>query len=930
MQRVFLGWDRPGLTAAVEYLVGRFGRPGLVDLGGVVIAVPGARAGRRLLELLVEQAEQQGSILTPPRIVTVGVLPELLYRAARPFASDLVQELVWITALGRMPRERLASVVPSLPAEGEFGAWLSLAKMLADLHRELAAEDLSFADVARRGPHLQRFRETRRWQVLAELQQRYLEVLDEAGLWDVQTARLVAIRQKECETAHELILVGTVDLNRAQRLILDQVSQRVTALVLAPKELADRFDEHGCVRPEAWQEARIDLRPEQIELADAPADQAAAVARVLASFQGRFQAEQITIGVPDEQLVPHLEHQLKRLGVAVRHGAGRPARSSSPCRLLEAAAEYLDGKRFAAFAALVRHPAIQDWLDDPARGLPGDWLCQLDAYYAEHLPEGLGHEWLGPEWGYRQIRRVRESVEELLSGLTGASRPLPQWGEPLAGLLAAVYGRRSLNRAVEPDRSILAVCEAIREILLGHQALPEALGPTISGAEALRLVLWQLEAERVPPPVMPGAVELLGWLELPLDDAPAMVVSGFNDGLVPTSINGDLFLPNQLRRALGVQDNQRRYARDAYALSVLAASREQLRLIAGRRSADGQPLVPSRLLFACEGRTLARRVKAFFSPVGEAKGPRPSAAPPPKTRIEIPQPRPLPEPVTYMNVTEFRDYLACPYRYYLRHRLGLVELSDQGDELDGLAFGDLAHKVLHRFGKGPAAMSENAEQIEADLNRHLDQVAREQYGRQPLVAIQVQVEQLRARLKAFARWQADWAAKGWKIMRVEAGDAEAFFQVDGRKMILRGRIDRIDFNRQTGQWAIFDYKTSERPQDPETAHRKGGRWIDLQLPLYRHLGRGLGLPDSPALGYILLPRDPVQVGQALANWTEEDLESADRAAEEVIRSVWAERFWPPAEAPPGFGEFATICQEQQFSRPFAAEQDAERGAEEAE
>jgi len=82
---------------------------------------------------------------------------------------------------------------------------------------------------------------------------------------------------------------------------------------------------------------------------------------------------------------------------------------------------------------------------------------------------------------------------------------------------------------------------------------------------------------------------------------------------VPPRSNSDLFLPNQLRRGLDIEDNDRRYARDAYALSVLAASREDLRLIVGRRSADGDPLLPAGCSSPADDPAMARRVMAFFS-----------------------------------------------------------------------------------------------------------------------------------------------------------------------------------------------------------------------------------------------------------------------------------------------------------------------------
>lgn len=920
--RVFLGWDKPGLISAADYVIDRFGRPGLLDLRNVVIVVPGGRAGRRLLELLVDRAERAGDVFFPPEIVTRRRLPELLYQPKRPFAGALVQELAWIEVLRNVDAALVGAVFPVLPDSTDLLGWLALGKTLSRLHRELAADALDFAAVADRGEGLSGFREASRWRALAEIQTAYLRRLDELELWDQQTARLVAIRQAECNTNSEILLVAVADMNRAEQLMLDQVRDRVTALVVAPESVSERFDEYGCLRSEAWKDVVLDLDPRQIEVVEGPADQAAAAVRALASWNGRFRGEQITIGVPDAQIVPYLEQFLRQAEVPERYGAGLPVPQTAPCRFLNAVAEYLAGRTFAAFAALARHPAVEQWLVQ--QDVPPTWLADLDAYHEAHLPDRIGNEWIGPENTFRSPKAAHRAIERLLRPFED-SRPLGDWAPPVLETLTSIFGSQPLDPATEPDRTIVLACDLIRDVLRAVQGVPSSLAPSVAAPDALRLILRELESETVPAMPVRDAVELLGWLELPLDDAPALIVTGFNEGRVPHGASADAFLPNRLRRALGVEDDDRRYARDAYALTVLAASRSELRLIAGRRSADETPLIPSRLLFACDAETAARRVLDVFSSGDEDKPAivLPGQLSPGMTRmvVEPPRPRPLERPITSMRVTEFRDYLACPYRYYLRHQLGLGALGDDSQELGGASFGSLAHAVLGMFGTSPLADSSEPEEIAAWLSDALDRLLRAEHGEAPLPAIRVQAEQLRLRLKAFAQWQARWRADGWRTVLVEAGPDPpgAALVVDGEPMHLRGRIDRIDVHERTGEYFLLDYKTADQAKTPEATHRTKGDWIDLQLPLYRHLVRAMNFQGRVRLGYVNLPKDVSKMELAEAAWTDDELAAADRTAEEVVRKVRRQEFWPPVQPPPDyFEEFAAICGDGPFATDAAA------------
>ncbi|MBU0754657.1 MAG: PD-(D/E)XK nuclease family protein [Planctomycetes bacterium] len=916
MNRVFLDWTQPGLVTAARYLIQTRNDPSPINLSGMVVAVPGSRAGRRLLEILVQEAEHEKIPLIPPEIVTLGRLPELLYRAGKPFAGDLVQDLAWAEALSTVGQEQLKTITSALPESNRIEAWLELGRMVRNLHQELAAEGLDFSDVASQGVQVRTFPEAPRWQSLARIQRSYLNILNGLGLWDLQSARRHAIENRECHTGRDLVLLGTVDLNGQQRRMLDQVQDRVTVLVLAPEALKHRFDSLGCLLPEMWIHEPIEIDMKQVQQADGPAEQAALAVQAIADLEGNYSTEEISLGVPDEEVAPYLKQVLDENRISTRYAGGMPLRRSGPYRCLSAVADHLSAPRFQSFAALVRHPAIQSWLE--GSGLNG-WLSDLDRFQTDCLPYTLTRAHAAAATDPAPWIPVYDEVKRLLKPLGGNRQPLHLWVEPIFNLIVGLYGQRTYDPAKEADHLIVESFRHLKDELHGFETLPDPLIPRTTGAEALRLLLRQTSNAGLPPLAHKDALELLGWLELPLDDAPVLMVTGFNEGIIPSSINEDPFLPNGLRRVLGLVDNHRRYARDAYALNVLSASKEALTLIMGRRRANGDPLNPSRLLFACHEEEAARRALSFFVPPESNRQETNRyfrlRAGNDRSQLPIPRPLPLAEEITSMRVTEFRDYLACPYRYYLRHCLDLEGLDDHAEELDGGAFGSLAHAVLSAFGSGGFAASLDPQAIAVDLERILDRLVQRRFGKQVKASVLIQIEQLRLRLRAFAQWQAAWSAKGWRIRFLEISPPKnkAALVVDGRPMFLRGRIDRIDFHEKTGAWMIFDYKTGNEAKSPEKVHCNRNGWVDLQLPLYRHLAKALGLQGDPGLGYIALPKQPEKTDAYIAQWTAADLEDADRTAARVVRNVREEKFWPPESAPSGyFGEYASICQEGYF------------------
>jgi hypothetical protein len=911
IRRVFLGWNAPPLPAAAAELMNRYRSAGTLDLSRTVVVVPGKRAGRRLLELLVDAAACEGLLLTPPQVLTESTLPERLYSQQKPFASPLVRLLAWAAALRALEPGVLQALLPHPPQTDDHLRWLRIGEMIGRMHVELAADGHNVDTVLHVAETLPGFADHSRWGAIRASRQAYHDALNDHGLWDENSARLTAVEKREVVCDFDIVLIGAVDLNAVVTAMLRQVAHRVTAFVVAPEEEKARFDEFGLLRPDAWQNYPVPIRDDQLLYAEDPVGQATSVARWLAGLEGQFTIEDVAIGVPDPAVVPPLRRCLAEANVRVRWVEGRTIADTGPYRLLAAAAEYATEKTYEAFASLVRHPDMAEWL---RRGGTDFDLNALDEFHNSYLPTRMD----GPRLAESEfLQQAVERVERWLADATGR-RPLREWAGIFTGILKAVYcGCGELLLDCEADRILHTSLERLLDSQSDLRTVPPALDRPFAAKDAFDVAFESVARGVLPPQADPDAIELLGWLELPLDNAAAVLVTSFNDGYVPTAAGADPFLPDALRARLGIEHNARRYARDAYAATVLARSKQRFACIVARRDAEQNPLVPSRLLFTGpDAETIARASR--WAKGGGSNAPIPASEPDRKTPFEVPRPTKASRKPRPFSVTEFRTYLACKYRYYLKHVQGLAKVEDSGRELDGRGFGSLIHEVLEGWGNDPAwRQCGDAGQLAAHLTGRLRILAGERFSHgRP--AVRLQIAQVARRLEGFAEHQAGLIAEGWKIVFAESGRnslTAEFTSSTGEPVMLRGRIDRIDYHERDNIVRILDYKTADKAVPPDTAHRKQDQWIDLQLPLYRHLWRSeVPVDQVPAdatvqLAYFQIPRECDAATVAVAEeWSDALLAEADEVVREVIAAILAEEFWPPTvPAPDLFEEYAAIC-----------------------
>lgn len=913
----FLGWDGPLLERAAQHLVEGLSSP--LDLGDVLVAVPGARAGRQLQAHLAAAMRARGwAGFFPPRILTQGRLVDELVALDRPVADRLTRTLTWEKALRTVEPNSLEPLVARRPEARDRAAWWALAEEVRSLHAELCVGGYDFAAVRdcldqEGGMPPTEFR---RWNALALVQAEWRGTLDSLRMLDPHEGRRLAIERGSVQRGAKVVLVGIVELGGLLRSALAALDRPAEVLLFAPETLADRFDEFGDLLAARWRERHVPLDLPRWHVVDTPDDQARMAVAVCAGESSLSESRDVVIGVPDEEVIPYLTRRLSAVGVRARDAAGTAFGRTAPATLLSALAEFLRSRSAEHLAALLRHGDLGRVL---ALSVDHDPCARFDAFREGYLPRRFEEDGTG----LPKKVRARATVEPLLSAFGAIIGRLMAPGErPLAAIVQDV--RQFVGRVFdghpfltggdgagpegEAARVLRASLGSLAEAMGEIEAVPASVAGSMEPDAGVGVLLRTAAAGGAVPP-MPTrdgepTVELLGWLELLLDGASHVVVTGFTEGRVPDAPDGDSFLPDRLRQKLGLESDERRFARDLYTLEALLGSGRSVHVISGRKTRDGDPTFPSRLCFAAPEEESVARLEHALQPARFAPVDRPG-----NSALEMPpvvQPRPAPEVFT---VTAFTDYLRSPALFHVRRQLGLRTVDDRRGELDALGFGNIAHDVLEAFGKSQWVASADEGAIFRFLVDRLERFRRERFPAAVMAAVPIQLRQLELRLRSFAELQAQRAAEGWVVQEAEwkpagtgPGGAPGMVPLEmgpGEEPAwIKGKIDRID--RKVGgspEWCILDYKTSAKPKKVKDVYaiKKGepeGKWKDLQLPLYAHLVRELvGDGTLPELGYVNLPGDGSAAEIELLSgekwWSADACEAALEAARGVVRKVRA-------------------------------------------
>lgn len=284
-------------------------------------------------------------------------------------------------------------------------------------------------------------------------------------------------------------------------------------------------------------------------------------------------------------------------------------------------------------------------------------------------------------------------------------------------------------------------------------------------------------------------------------------------------------------------------------------------------------------------------------------------------------------PAYLWSVTQFNDYITCPFRFAAAHVLKLSQRSEKEEGLSRASLGKVYHAILAKAGAGwrgarYALTPEHEASILTTLHSAVDEVLTG-LSAQPdfvdgLFWVWEQTD-VRHRLTRSVRRalhdSGDWAE--FHIAGIEKGFGPRYSTSPLRletaigPVLVVGRIDRLD-QRTDGALALIDYKSSSSPRP--LSETTSGR--DVQLTIYLLAAERLVAPGERVERAAFLHLGSGKRSLELTDeQREEALSAMHNTVTETVQGVRAGNFAVrPRDKCPVECAFVTICRRNLVKR----------------
>lgn len=870
------------MHSATEWLFSRADRSTHLDFSKISMLSTVGRAARHLVEKLVVYSENEKIGISPPNILSISNIFSILL-PDKKLVSSIDSQLIFLSILKDCDLSLFGFLFPRLDKEATNLKLFEKSCFLSRTYQEFTKNGDSVSNSIESLLQSGLIPNEDRWLELNKIFSLYREKLTQLGLLDTQSA-LTLLETTGAKSDSQLILLGCHDLAPIVKRCLKAGFKNIVSLIFAAAEEKAGFDEIGCIKAQYWKERNSIFDSKKIRICADSKAQAYDLFSELSSIPSETSASKITIGALEPGMDRLIESMANQQDLEIHIPNKSSLHSTEAALLITGGLKYTISRKFADLSALLSFEALCSKLP-----LRSDTQNVINKYRENHLqPQVIDTL---PSASPEVLDSIKQ-IDLLFKKLMREKALIADWIESVASVLVDIYGE-----ILPPDASsLLEVLTTLRGNYSELELEPEVFLELVSSVFAESG--FSEKAAENEDSANPDCIDLVGWLELALDDASYTFITSFNQGFVPLPANHNPFLPDKARKLLVLEDDDYRLARDSYVLETFLHSKQNLIFFSAKHSLESSPLLPSKLALRGKSEKMAQTIVDFFSVktsiAGSSSADSVSSFKSKYAEMLVPKKKVFPVPIS-LSVTALSDYLRCPYLYYLKHVLKLKTAAPDSRELTALQFGSLLHEIIADFANSHVASETSSKTIETYLLSQLQVRFNLLFGKSPFAEVLVQYHQLASRLINFAAWQSSWTISGWKVFQVEAEFAKPGFNImtDSGPALLKGRIDRVDFNSKTSEYAILDFKSGDKSATSNVAFSKTKGWQDLQLATYSFYASEILGIKNPRLAIVPLSASSEELSVSWANWDDEMLISAKESLRSTLNAIIEQKFWPP-------------------------------------
>ena len=867
-----------------------------IDLSAYVIIVPTNQSGRHLLEALADNALTYAKGLLSPKILT-----PVQFLEAGSYSTNKANEIqcvsAWIEVLKDSSHSDLDEIFPQAVSISESFI-RSSAQRFFQLKQAIGAEGFDIQNIARKCQKIDV--DVARWQQLASLELKYESILKKHKLIDPTSLKRITVNNYPLDSSiTKLFLIATPDPQPLALTAFKNLTSKIDVEVWVHGPNDDLFDEWGIPITEKWLNRTLEYDEWNLEInkIKQPLD----LPKIIEDSVKGSPIESLQVGLLDRTLIDLLENYFKIEGIKFNNPEGRPLSETALGNFIRSLIALEGDLTIEHLRQLLLNPYFFKFEVNEAS--LEELLKTMDGTFSESLSYDLSvlQTQIENSKGSSELLAIINKIQNLAESFNSK-----EFVSTLKTYIASVINKTGV---IGLDLNYIELTNNLNNLMEEFHETTK-LFDKVHLESQKALLLDTINKTQVYEERRDGSHDLLGWLELLWHDAPHSLLCGFNEGTVPNKTKMDSLFPEAIRRLLKLSTSESSYAKDIYLFESICRKRSygvngKVNIILYENDLENNPLYPSRILFNLKREALLKQTKQIVID---------QVATETFKRLEVPwkikegSKEKLP---SHFSVSALKDYLQCPFRFYLKHILKLPPKKTHERELSPAIFGTLFHDTVALLQGYDLDHKTDPKALKDNLIKKAESLIFSQFGKRLSFALEMQKETLFGRIEAFVEAQ----IKELEIHKsLHVISTEQDFKLDFEAFDVRGKIDRID--TLSGTKRLIDYKTSESPIKPKQAHLKGrgtkgepshlpseayfeinGKtwyWQDLQLPLYCLSELRKKPFEMLELAYFQIPKSEENTGiDTWGDFSEQHLESAESCAKSILNCIQLGQFWPP-------------------------------------